>query len=151
VNLKARQVRRDELTTAIAARESFALRRFDRKAIEAKVNDYVKGWHALLTKRVEDGRQLLREVLAGPLRFTPDGKTYRFEGEAVIGQLVAGMVGLPTVLASPTGRLASGCLGPFQKSQNAHKSSKSGAAVIEGAIPMHVYRPRDPARTRKVA
>jgi hypothetical protein len=29
-----------------------------------KVNDYVKGWRARLTKRVEDGRQLLREVLA---------------------------------------------------------------------------------------
>jgi len=55
--------------------------RFDRKAIEAKVHAYVKDWRALLTKRVEDGRQLLREVLSGPLRFTPDGRTYRFEGE----------------------------------------------------------------------
>jgi site-specific DNA recombinase len=101
--LKARQARRDELTAALAARESFDVRRFDRKALEAKVDEYVKGWRALLTKRVEDGRQLLREVLAGPLRFTPEGRTYRFDGEAAVGRLVAGMVGLPTVLASPTG------------------------------------------------
>ena len=65
------------------------------------LREYVSGWRALLTKRVEDGRQLLREVLAGPLRFTPEGKTYRFEGEAAIGRLVAGIVGLPTVVASP--------------------------------------------------
>ena len=64
------------------------------------LREYVSGWRALLTKRVEDGRQLLREVLAGPLRFTPEGKTYRFEGEAAIGRLVAGIVGLPTVVAS---------------------------------------------------
>ena len=101
--LKGRQARHDELTTAIAARESFHRRRFDRKAIEARVNDYVKGWRALLTKRVEDGRQLLREVLAGPLRFTADGKTYRFEGEAAIGRMLAGMVGVAPFVASPTG------------------------------------------------
>jgi hypothetical protein len=35
---------------------------------------------ALLTKHTLEGRQLLREVLAGPLRFTPEGRTYRFEG-----------------------------------------------------------------------
>ena len=64
---------------------------------------YVAGWRALLTKRVEDGRQLLREVLAGPLRFTPEDAAYRFEGEAAIGRLLAGMAGLPPFVASPTG------------------------------------------------
>ena len=100
--LKGRQRRRDELVTAIAARESFDVQRFDRKAIEAKVSQYVKGWRALLTSRVEDGRQLLREVLAGPLRFTPERKTYRFEGEAALGRLIAGMVGVAPFVASPT-------------------------------------------------
>ena len=101
--LKARQSRRVELAAALAARESFDVRRFDRKALEAKVHEYVKGWRALLTKRVEDGRQLLREVLAGPLRFTPERKTYRFEGEAAIGRMLAGMAGVATFVASPTG------------------------------------------------
>ena len=80
--VKVRQGRREELTAALTARESFDVRRFDRKALEAKVHEHVAGWRALLTKQVEDGRQLLREVLAGPLRFTPEGRTYRFEGEA---------------------------------------------------------------------
>jgi hypothetical protein len=52
--LKARQVRRNELTTAIAARESFDLRRFDRKTIEEKVSDYVKGWRVGLLPNVNE-------------------------------------------------------------------------------------------------
>src|SRR5438093_895731 len=101
--VKARQTRRDELTAAIVARESFDVRRFDRKTIEVKVHEYVNHWRALLTRRVEDGRQLLREVLEGPLRFTPEGKSYRFEGEIAFGRLLAGMVGVAPLMASPTG------------------------------------------------
>ena len=58
------------------ARESFDVLRFDRKPIQAKVEEHVNGWRALLTKHVEDERRLLREVLAGPLRFTPETRTY---------------------------------------------------------------------------
>ena len=101
--LKVRQARRDVLAAAVAARDAVDVRRFDRKTIEATVKEKVAGWRTLLSKSIEDGRQVLREVLVGPLRFTPEGRTYRFEGEAAIGQIVAGMVGLPTVVASPTG------------------------------------------------
>jgi hypothetical protein len=48
-------------------------------------------------------RQLLREVLAGPLRFTPEGRTYRFEGEAAIGRLPAGVAGVATFVVRPEG------------------------------------------------
>lgn len=44
-------------------------------------------------------RQLLREVLAAPLKFTRDGRTYRFSAPVVTGQLIAGAV-LPTKVAS---------------------------------------------------
>ncbi len=54
-------------------------------------------------------------------------------------------------MASPPGHAASGCFEPFQNTQNLSRSSKSGVAVIEGAIPLHVYRPRDPSQRRKVA
>ena len=101
--LRVRHARRDEVLAALAARESFDVQRFDRAAIEAKVREYIGGWRALLTKRVEDGRQLLREVLAGPIRFTPENAVYRFEGEAAMGRLLAGIVGLPPFVASPTG------------------------------------------------
>ena len=87
----------------LAARESFDVRRFDRKAIESRVNAYVNGWRALLTKRVEDGRQLLREVLAGPLRFTPTKRSYQFEGKRRSAGLRRGSWGYQLFLASPTG------------------------------------------------
>src|SRR5712692_2235069 len=43
------------------------------------------------------------QVLAGPLRFTPQGRVYRFEGEAAVGRLLAGMTGVATFGTSPTG------------------------------------------------
>ena len=60
----------------------------------------------LLMSGVEDGRQLFREILIGPIRFTPEkGEKliYRFEGEIAFGQLFAGIAGLARVMASPTG------------------------------------------------
>ncbi|HSL21511.1 MAG TPA: hypothetical protein VK886_08245 [Vicinamibacterales bacterium] len=57
-------------------------------------------WRKLLTANVEDGRQLLREVLEGPLRFTPEQRTYRFEGDVATGRSVAGLVGVPPCVAS---------------------------------------------------
>jgi hypothetical protein len=101
--LKTCQVSRDELTAALVARESFDVQRFDRKAIQAKVEEHVNRWRALLTNHFEDGRRLLREVLAGPLRLTPERKAYRFEGEAAIGRLFAGAAGVAPFVASPRG------------------------------------------------
>ena len=49
-------------------------------------------WRSLLTRQTQDGRQLLREILDGPIRFMPDGKMYRFHGKAALGKLLAGVV-----------------------------------------------------------
>ena len=62
----------------------------------------VANWRGLMSGSVADGRQLLREVLAAPLRFTPDGKTYRFTAPVATDELIAGAV-LPTKGTSPTG------------------------------------------------
>ena len=90
---------RDELTAALVARESFDVQRFDRKAIQAKVEEHVNGWRALLTKHVEDGRRLLREVLAAPgenasarrpqasVRLAGLWSDYRFEPHDIRGDL----------------------------------------------------------------
>jgi len=50
---------------------------------EAQIRHHIARWRDLLTSRehVQDARAALREVLAGPIRFTPDAQTYRFEGE----------------------------------------------------------------------
>ena len=78
----------------------------DRKAVERAVRAHLADWRGLLTKHVQDGRALLRQLLVGPLKFIPDGNAYRFEGEAAIGRMLAGTAGLASVatfVASPTG------------------------------------------------
>src|SRR5206468_7553061 len=99
--LQAARTKRDTLIRTIAALEASDLRRFDRAAVERKVREHVASWRSLLTtKHVQDGRQLLREVLTGPLRFTPEQRTYRFEGEAAFGKMLAGIAGFaPFVVA----------------------------------------------------
>jgi hypothetical protein len=79
--LTARQTERDGLLAAIGAAEAVGQMALDRQAIQRQVLEQVQRWRALLTTHVADGRQPLREVLDGPLRFTPEGKTYRFEGQ----------------------------------------------------------------------
>ena len=101
--LQVRQQRRDTLATELAAFQATGPIKVNQRAIEAQVRERLTAWRALLTEQVEDGRELLRQVLAGPLRFTPEGSRYRFEGEAAIGRLLSGTVGLATNVASPPG------------------------------------------------
>ena len=100
--LGERQKERDVLVAAVGSAETLHQIHVDRVAIEAKVQSAVADWRGLLSGSVTDGRQLLREVLESPLRFTPDGKTYRFTAAVATGKLIAGAV-LPTFVASPTG------------------------------------------------
>ena len=51
-------------------------------AIERKVLAQMEKWRGLLKS---DGRQLLREALDGPIRFTRDGSEYRFSGSLRMG------------------------------------------------------------------
>ena len=82
-----RQAKRDELVAAIAAAD---MRHVDRHAIEQKVRAKLEGWRGLLTRNVQDGRQLLREVLVGPMRFTPEDGHFRFLGYAAMDRLLSG-------------------------------------------------------------
>jgi hypothetical protein len=101
--LQVRQGRRDELAAAVAVREAADIGRFNRQAVEHDVRRHLENWRALLTKHVNDGRQLLREVLSGPLKFTPEGRTYRFGGEASFSRLLSGVAGVATFVVRPEG------------------------------------------------
>ncbi len=103
VELRRRQARRSELLQAIATFENLNVRRFDRKMIEETIRQQLGEWRALLTSPAADARQLLREVLAGPLTFAPDGRRYRFEGEASIGGLLVGTADLTTFVVPVRG------------------------------------------------
>lgn len=100
--LSKRQEERDALVGEIGSAETLHQIHVDRAAIEAEVQSKIANWRELVAGSVSDGRQLLREVLEAPLRFTPDGKTYRFTAPVATGKLIAGAV-LPTNMASPRG------------------------------------------------
>jgi hypothetical protein len=42
----------------------------NRRTIDRAVQTHLADWRALLTKQVQDGRELMRQALVGPLRFT---------------------------------------------------------------------------------
>jgi site-specific DNA recombinase len=102
--LQTARGRREELMTTIGAPERTDVRLLDRSAIEAKVLEQLNTWRALLaTKHVQDGRQLLREALAGPLRFAPEGRTYRFEGDIALGGMLAQIAGVAPYMVAVRG------------------------------------------------
>ncbi len=56
-------------------------------------------WQSRLTGGTAHVRQTLREILIGPLVVRQD----RFEGELLLGSLLAGEIGLATYVARPAG------------------------------------------------
>jgi hypothetical protein len=104
--LQTRQQRRQELTLALASAEQHPAPKLDRRRIEREVRRKLHDWRGLLTRNVEEGRELFRQVLSGPVRLWPvEGKrrVFRFEGTADLGVLFSGVAGLATYVASPTG------------------------------------------------
>ena len=65
----------------------------DRPKNEARVLAAVAHWRDLLRESMTDARQLLREVLAAPLRFERDCAVYKFSAPVKTGGLIAGAVG----------------------------------------------------------
>ena len=103
--LKQRQTEHDALEAELA--QIAQPIRVDPRLLERSVRTCLGDWRGLLRRHTSYGRDFLRRVLIGPIAFTPvlDGakKEYQFEGEASIGQLLTGVITLPTSLASPTG------------------------------------------------
>ena len=89
-----------EMAVSAIARPQISLAALERR-LRGKLND----WRGLLTRNVEAGRSVLRTLLIGPLQFTPvhdeRRRGYAFEGVIALDRLVAGVVDLPTVMASP--------------------------------------------------
>jgi hypothetical protein len=77
------------------------------KATETAVSEKLASWRSLPTRQAQDGRQLLRQVLVAPMRFTPEGRTYHFEGEAALGRLVGAIADATNLV--PVRGYAKGC------------------------------------------
>lgn len=92
--IQARHAERERLLEAIAATEARQSVVINRRAVQERVQARADQWRAMLMTSIADGRQVLREVLRGPIRFTPDEATrgYRFEGPLDLGRLLSGVV-----------------------------------------------------------
>ena len=91
--MQERQQQRVRLAQQIAGARILREIQLDRPSIEADVQIAVAKWReTLATEAVEGGRALLREVLTGPLVFSPNAKGYTFRGPVVVGELIAGAV-----------------------------------------------------------
>lgn len=109
--LRARQRRRDDLM--LAQRAITVTKVADRRVVEQTIRERLTDWRGLLTRNVQDGRGLLKQLLKDPIRFVPERDAYRLEGEAFLG-LLAGGVGLPTSFESRRGRHLSWTI-PFSR------------------------------------
>jgi hypothetical protein len=104
--LRACQERRAELQEQIAATRPTPVTRPD---LEQRLRAKLADWRGLLTRNVESGRDVLKALLVGPLRFTAINenrrRAYAFEGAVALERLVAGVIDLPTLtgVASPDG------------------------------------------------
>ncbi len=105
--LADRQARLHEARAVVAMRSHQRPVAFDRRATERGLRRRLVDWRGLLIRNVAGGREVLRTLLVGPLRFTPKvtdrRRGYAFEGGIALDRLVRGTVELPTILASPTG------------------------------------------------
>lgn len=97
---------------ATAIEQELSQMRVDQAAInldglESRLRSKLEDWRGLLSRNVQEARAVLRALLVGPLRFTPidDGtrRGYAFAGTVALDRLLAGVVELPTMVASPTG------------------------------------------------
>ena len=105
-SLQARQTRLRTLQEAIG---KLGDREHNQDAgeLERHVRERLEHWRELLTEQTQAGRGPLRQILVGPIRFTPverDGKRgYSFSGEVALATLLAGVVDVSMSMASPTG------------------------------------------------
>ena len=98
--LQARQQEREVLLTEIGAAEAVGQLLIDRQTVERKVMEKINAWR---TRLATDGRQVLREILRGPLRFDPSGTQCQFEGATRTGELITGLIGDSTICGVPSG------------------------------------------------
>jgi site-specific DNA recombinase len=102
--LQAAQGRLDGLEGQLRQCDARNVSDIDLGSLEARLRAKLADWRGLLHRNVAEGRAVLRTLLIGPLRFTPvreeRRRGYAFEGMLALDRLLAGVVDLPTVVAS---------------------------------------------------
>ena len=95
--LRALQERRKALQAQTTTRRT-SCAPMANAALEPRLREKLADWRGLLTRDVASGREVLRTLLVGPLRFTPvleaDRRGYRFAGAIALDKLIDGVVAL---------------------------------------------------------
>jgi hypothetical protein len=101
--LKQREQDRRRLTDDVQQLEHVIAGGVDADTIHDELARRVRDWRTLAARNVAQGRQILRKLLRGRVRFTPrdDGRV-ELSGQADYGKLFSG-IALATVVTSPTG------------------------------------------------
>jgi hypothetical protein len=72
--------------------------------LERRLRAKLADWRGLLRRNIESGRDVLKALLVGPLRFTPivagRRKAYEFEGSIALNKLASGVIELRTLTGS---------------------------------------------------
>jgi hypothetical protein len=106
--LRTSQARRMALEGQLAAAQSIVVPTAGPN-LEQRLRAKLANWRGLLTRNIDSGRDVLRALLVGPLRFTPiienRRRAYAFEGAVALERLVSGVIDRPTLtgVASPGG------------------------------------------------
>ena len=93
--VKEREAQRARCERELATLDSTRrLPHLDRARLDSQVRETLTDWQGLLGKQTAPAREILRNVLAGRLIFTPtpEERVYTFTGQASIGRLLAGAV-----------------------------------------------------------
>lgn len=89
-DLQAQREHLDGLTRAAA--------RWEGDDLAAELAARLTEWQTVLTGQPVLGRQVLRKLITGRLRMVPesrpDGRYYRWTGQASYGRLLAGLIGV---------------------------------------------------------
>lgn len=90
------EIRRKLAHGDVAGRRMAATPARMREQLSARLSD----WTGILRRHPAQARQILKKLLVGPLRFTPKGDHYEFEGELSFARMMGDM-GFPISVASP--------------------------------------------------
>ena len=105
--MKAREARRAVVLDELRALE-LAGRPTDASALREELRGRLEEWNALLDRQTSQARQILKKLLAGPIRFVPetDGRRegWRFRGNGSLVKLLAGSQ-WASMVASPSGSI----------------------------------------------
>jgi hypothetical protein len=99
--VQSRQGRREALQGDIQALEARSTG-VNPDVVAARLRGLAREWRSVLGRHVVQGRQILRQVLDGPLQVTPDleRRRVRLEGAATLSKLLEKVTDLPTSMAS---------------------------------------------------